>query len=626
MDHQADNTVTSDLEKPHSSSADEIENVRPEEETSRICCKHCTLNFSRREVFDEVKNLISHSWLMSTYLVLNYGVNFAPIVFSGHLGNTELAAASLSVAVLGAAVRAVSIGFTSACETFFSQTYGSENKKRVGIELQRSVLCALSVVVLGIVICLNADTILLLLGQDAKTSAYAGVFLTMYSPGIPAEILCMVLVKYLQCQSILIPVVIILISVNVINVGCHFLFIYGFGLGFRGSPIALLVAVYAMVFHLLAYIYFKGIYKTTWSGWSWKCLEGWGKFYKLGIAGSLMVSFEWWSFEVGLFLAGLLGETAIGVQSVALHLISMAYMVPLGISIAASIRLGNNLGANKPREARLSSLAALLVCWAFAFLEAILFLSLRHNLGYIFTKDETIINEVGPVIILFALLVFFDNTACCCSGIVRGTGRQILGAVINFIGFYILGLPVSAALMFFTPLEGQGYWMGQTWALFAQSVMFAVYVCNLNWPLEAKRALKKAGMLVAVCTQEEETSFNYNEIPTKGNEPASDATCVSGTTDTMQEIPGDGWMDEGRGSEDMPNGIYHRLPDTEPQSPLQYQDVEVISSKESFLFLLFKRLLVLGLFTFILLVGIFFRIFIVHEGAYSIGVNDTLSY
>lgn len=121
MDHQADNTVTSDLEKPHSSSADEIENVRPEEETPRICCKHCILNFSRREVFDEVKNLISHSWLMSTYLVLNYGVNFAPIVFSGHLGNTELAAASLSVAVLGAAVRAVSIGFTSACETFFSQ-------------------------------------------------------------------------------------------------------------------------------------------------------------------------------------------------------------------------------------------------------------------------------------------------------------------------------------------------------------------------------------------------------------------------------------------------------------------------------------------------------------------------
>lgn len=63
MDHQGDDPVTSDLEKPHSSSADEIENIRPEE-ASRICCKHCVLNFSRREVFDEVKNLISHSWLL----------------------------------------------------------------------------------------------------------------------------------------------------------------------------------------------------------------------------------------------------------------------------------------------------------------------------------------------------------------------------------------------------------------------------------------------------------------------------------------------------------------------------------------------------------------------------------
>ncbi|PIK38369.1 putative multidrug and toxin extrusion protein 1 [Apostichopus japonicus] len=199
----------------------------------RLCCKHCTLKFTKQEVFQEVKKIISLAWPTSAYLLLNYGVNFAPIIFNGRLGTTQLAAASLSVAVLGATVRAIGIGFTSACETFFAQTYGSENKKQVGIELQKSILCVLAVMILTLVICLNAETILVFLGQDPKISALVGVFLTLYIPGIPADILGMVLVKYLQCQSILLPIVAILIIVNIINVGMHYLFMIVLEMGLR---------------------------------------------------------------------------------------------------------------------------------------------------------------------------------------------------------------------------------------------------------------------------------------------------------------------------------------------------------------------------------------------------------
>ncbi|XP_071820158.1 multidrug and toxin extrusion protein 1-like isoform X2 [Apostichopus japonicus] len=525
----------------------------------RLCCKHCTLKFTKQEVFQEVKKIISLAWPTSAYLLLNYGVNFAPIIFNGRLGTTQLAAASLSVAVLGATVRAIGIGFTSACETFFAQ----------------------------------------------------------------ADILGMVLVKYLQCQSILLPIVAILIIVNIINVGMHYLFMIVLEMGLRGSPLALVTTMYSLVFLLIAYIYFKGIYKTTWSGWSRKCLEGWGKFYKLGVAGSLMVSFEWWSFEIGLFLAGLIGETAIGVQSVLLHLISAAYMIPLGVSISASIRVGNSLGANQPNKAILVSFSALLVCWIFAVVEAIVFSTLKNKLGYIFTDDQDIIDQASSAIQVFALLVFFDNTASCFSGIVRGTGHQVLGAVINLVGFYIIGVPLSVSLLFFTKFQITGYWLGQTFALFTQSLMFALFVCNLNWPVEARRALRNAGVLgtlILPAATEQETGLDSTagdlaqQELLEGNNPpniSKDTTISEANNETQVDTP-------------LAEGL--EIQNIQPPICEHSIEEEVVTSKDSFRFILLKRFLYFVFLLCLLLIGIFCRCFFLHDGSFVFQGNDTYIY
>ncbi|NXE43553.1 S47A2 protein, partial [Ptilorrhoa leucosticta] len=95
-------------------------------------------------------------------------------------------------------------------------------------------------------------------------------------------------------------------------------------------------------------------------GWSRECLVDWGSFIWLAVPGMVMMCIEWWAFEIGSFLAGLISVVQLGAQSVICELATVAYMVPLGISVAASVRVGNALGAGDAVQAKTSCITALL--------------------------------------------------------------------------------------------------------------------------------------------------------------------------------------------------------------------------------------------------------------------------
>ncbi|NXM27823.1 S47A2 protein, partial [Oxyruncus cristatus] len=146
-------------------------------------------------------------------------------------------------------------------------------------------------------------------------------------------------------------------------------------------------------------------------GWSRDCLLDWGSFIWLAVPSMIMMCIEWWTFEIGSFLAGLLSVVELGAQSVIYELASAAYMVPLGISVAASVRVGNALGSGDVVQARTSCITALLCTGALAVLVATLLGSLRGVVGYIFTNDKEIINLVSKVMLIFGPFHLLDATA-----------------------------------------------------------------------------------------------------------------------------------------------------------------------------------------------------------------------
>uniref|UniRef100_A0A8B9YIP3 Solute carrier family 47 member 1 n=1 Tax=Bos mutus grunniens TaxID=30521 RepID=A0A8B9YIP3_BOSMU len=352
-------------------------------------------------------------------------IGFVSSVFCGHLGKLELDAVTLAIA-----------------------TFGSQNKKHVGVILQRGVLVLLLCCLPCWALFLNTQLILLLFRQDPAVSRLTQTYVMIFIPALPATFLYTLQVKYLLNQGIILPQMVTGVAANLVNALANYLFLYQMHLGVMGSALANTVSQFTLALLLFLYILAKRLHQDTWGGWSWECLQDWGPFFRLAVPSMLMLCIEWWAYEIGSFLSGVLGMVELGAQSIAYELAVIVYMVPTGFSVAASVRVGNALGARDIEQAKTSSAVALLVTGLFAVIFCVLLLGCKDVVGYVFTKDQEIVSLVAQVVPIYAVSHLFEGLACTCGGILRGTGNQKAGAIINAVGYYVLGLPIGISLMF----------------------------------------------------------------------------------------------------------------------------------------------------------------------------------
>uniref|UniRef100_A0A803V6U7 Multidrug and toxin extrusion protein n=1 Tax=Ficedula albicollis TaxID=59894 RepID=A0A803V6U7_FICAL len=262
----------------------------------------------------------------------------------------------------------------------------------------------------------------------------------------------------------------------------------------RGSAWANMVSQYTQVILLILYMWWRKIHVKTWGGWSRECLLDWGSFVWLAVPSMIMLCVEWWTFEIGSFLAGLISVVELGAQSVIYELACVAYMLPLGISVAASVRVGNALGAGNVEQAKTSCITALLCTGVFAVVVAVLLGSIRNVVGYIFTNDKEIVSLVSKVMLIFGPFHLLDATAATCGGVLRGTGRQKLGAIANAVGYYTIGFPVGISLMFAAKMGVLGLWVGMIICISVQAISFLAFVIRMDWRKAAEEAQVRAGM------------------------------------------------------------------------------------------------------------------------------------
>lgn len=129
---------------------------------------------------------------------------------------------------------------------------------------------------------------------------------------------------------------------------------------YRGSAIAQVCGHFGFLCSTICYGFWHiKKNKETWSPWSMECLQGWGLYLTLAFPGMLMVCLEWWCFEIGTILSGTLDTFELGAQSILFQMEGITYMVPTGIGVAASIRIGQFLGSGDPQAAKTSAKTAL---------------------------------------------------------------------------------------------------------------------------------------------------------------------------------------------------------------------------------------------------------------------------
>uniref|UniRef100_A0A1A7Y007 Multidrug and toxin extrusion protein n=1 Tax=Iconisemion striatum TaxID=60296 RepID=A0A1A7Y007_9TELE len=424
--------------------------------------------------------------------ILNYLLPFVVTMFCGRLGNAVMAGYGLASATINVTTVATGYGLGLACDTLVSQTFGGKNLWKVGVILQRSIIILMLFCLPCWGLLINAQSILLCLGQDPEVSRIAQLYITAFLPAVPAMFLHFLQVSYLQNQGIILPQLYAALLANLASGATNYILIYWLDMGVGGSAAAnTLSQIYICVF-LFAYIRWKKLHVKTWGGWSVESLQEWGSYMKLALPSALMKCFEWWVYEFGGFFAGMLSEDELAAQHAVIMVAFITYMFPLGIQAAACARVGNALGAGDSSRAILTSKVSLCLAATFAVAEGLVLGSSKTVIGLIFTSDERITGLVSQLMNAYCFLQFFDGLVCVCTGIFLGTGKQKIPAVANFIGYYCIGLTLSVTLMFAAKLRVLGFWVGLLVCVVLQSSFYIIVIFRLNWEKVTEEAVKRA--------------------------------------------------------------------------------------------------------------------------------------
>ncbi|XP_061746589.1 multidrug and toxin extrusion protein 1-like [Nerophis ophidion] len=428
--------------------------------------------------------------------LMSFLIGFVSLVFCGHLGKTELAGVALAIAVINVSGISIGSGLASACDTLISQTYGSGNLKRVGVILQRGVLILLLACFPCWAVLVNTQPLLLAVGQNADVASLSQLYVKIFMPALPATFMYQLQARYLQNQGIIWPQVITGAIGNIFNAIINYILLKVLDLGVAGSAAANVISQMSLAVFLFVYMMARGLHKATWDGWTSECLQEWGPFLRLAIPSMLMTCLEWWLYEIAGFLSGLISEVELGAESVVYQTAVLVFMFPLGFSVAGSVRVGNCLGGGNTEQAKLSGKVAVLCAFiASCFIGAFLAVS-RNVIAYVFTTDKDIVARVADVILLYSVIHVADAFAAVTGGIVRGAGKQAVGAVCSLVGYYVVGFPIGVSLMFPFNMGIMGLWTGFLICVVMQALFFAHLLCRLNWKKATVEALKRAGVQV----------------------------------------------------------------------------------------------------------------------------------
>ncbi|XP_016480512.2 protein DETOXIFICATION 29-like [Nicotiana tabacum] len=454
------------------------------------------IQLPNRGVKDLIRDFSSESkklWYLAApavfTLVCQYSINAITQIFAGHIGTIQLAAISVQNSVIAGFAFGIMFGMGSALETLCGQAYGAKQLEMLGIYMQRSWIIVGTTALVLMFPYMFATSLLKLIGQDPEISKWAGTFAVWMIPQLFANAINFPIRKFLQAQS----KVMVMAAIAGVTVVGHTLFSWllmlKMGWGLPGAALALNASSWFMVLANLAYI-FSGTCGQAWSGFSCKAFQNLWGFVRLSFASAVMICLEMWYYMALILFAGYLKNAEIAVDAISIcsNICAWTFMVSLGLNVAVSIRVSNELGAGHPRTAKISMIVASFTSLLFGILLALVLLVCRSKFPLLFTNSKEVQKVVHELTPLLAVTVFINSLQPTLSGVAIGAGWQAYVAYVNIACYYLFGLPIGLILGFLFNMGVNGIWFGMLGGTSLQTAVLIAMVLRTNWNKEASLA------------------------------------------------------------------------------------------------------------------------------------------
>ncbi|KAG6627572.1 hypothetical protein I3843_15G117500 [Carya illinoinensis] len=447
----------------------------------------------RKVILEEVRKQLWLAGPLISVSLLQYSLQVISVMFVGHLGELALSGASMATSFASVTGFSLLMGMASALDTFCGQAYGAKQYHIMGIHMQRAMFVLFLVSIPLAVIWGNTRYILIALGQEDDIATEAGRYACFMIPSLFAYGLLQCLVKFLQTQNIVFPMMLSSGITTLLHVLICWILVFKTGLGDRGAALANSISYWINVLLLVLYVKLSSSCAKTWSGFSKEALHNICTFLKLAIPSAVMVCLEMWSFEMMVLLSGLLPDPKLetSVLSICLNTAATVWMIPFGLSCAISTRVSNELGAGHPEAARLAVRVVFVMALTEGILVGSVLILIRNIWGYAYSSEIEVVKYVAIMMPILAISNFLDGLQCVLSGTARGCGWQKIGAYVNLGSYYLIGIPCAVVFAFVLHIGGKGLWLGIICALVVQVLSLLTVTLRTNWEQQAKKATER---------------------------------------------------------------------------------------------------------------------------------------
>ncbi|MGH7703074.1 MAG: MATE family efflux transporter, partial [Gemmatimonadales bacterium] len=400
-------------------------------------------------------------------------------VMVGHLSAIALAAVALgNLYFFGAIV--FGMGVLMALDPVISQAVGAGDLEGVSRGLQRGLLLAAALCVPTTLVMLPAGALLSLLGQPPEIVPLAEGYIRISIPGVVGFYCFIVFRQTLQAIGRLRPIVWTILGANAVNALFNWMLIFGHwgapALGVLGSAWATVAARSLMALGLLCLAWpqlrphLSPVRPAVFD------LPPLWRMLRLGAPIGFQFQLEYNVFGVIGLLMGWIGATQMAAHQVALNLASVTFMVPLGVSGAATVLVGQAIGRGDQAGAWEAAKAALLVGFTFMALSAVTLITVPGPIARLYTTVPGVVALAALLIPMAGIFQVFDGLQVVSIGILRGAGDTRTPMLINVLGFWLFGLPVSWYLGFRTGLGPLGLWWGLVVGLVVVALLLVLRV------------------------------------------------------------------------------------------------------------------------------------------------------
>jgi len=276
-----------------------------------------------------------------------------------------------------------------------------------------------------------------------------------------------------------------LVSANLINAGANYWLIYGgwgvpaFGVtGSGGATAGARVFLAGMLIAATRVDDITGL----WRKWAKPKGRELMELLRLGAPAAGQIGLEIAVLGAATLLAGRLSTVSLAAHHIGLNLASMTFMVPLGISSAGAVVVGQALGRNEPREAKRAGWVALVFAGGFMTLAGLVFAFAPLVVLSAFTADPELLAIGTGLLRMAAVFQLFDGLQVAATGVLRGASETRLPMVANLIGHWVMGLPLGYYLAFERGMGAVGLWAGLSAGLVVVAIVLVVYWWRL--PIE----------------------------------------------------------------------------------------------------------------------------------------------